>query len=114
MGPIFLTTFAAGLLISGVSIFLMPPEVALSIVSGYGLMFLNMLLLTGIWKLVYRKKKVALFGTVVVIKSVILLGLVYLALKSPKIDPRWFFLGLSGYFLVIVVSSLIKTLLSKE
>ena len=114
MNQIFLFTFIIGLIIGASSIQFLPYDKAISVVFGYCLMFFNVVLITVIWKLVYRKKKVALFGTVVVIKSLILLGLVYLALKSPKIDPRWFFLGLSGYFLVIVVSSLIKTLLSKE
>ncbi len=114
MNQIFLFTFIIGLIIGASSIQFLPYDKAISVVFGYCLMFFNVVLITVIWKLVYRKKKVALFGTVVVIKSLILLGLVYLSLKNPLVDPKWFFVGLSGYFLAIVLFSLTKAMTSKE
>lgn len=97
MNLIFLTQ--AVLMVAGCAALyaLSTPFAALSYLTGSGVVFMNFVFLAIGWTLIFRKKLVALAGSLIVIKYAILGLLLYYVIHQPWLDLVWFAVGVASF-----------------
>lgn len=75
------------------------PSAAFSFISGSGLMLISFLLLYIGWRLIFKKKLVALAIMVIVFKYAILGIIIFTIVKLPWFHAEWFLIGVASFVL---------------
>jgi len=108
MKKILLVMFVACFIETGIITFLKNEKAGLSFGAAQGVMFLNLILLTILWRSIIRKKKIAHISVLIVIKSLFLILSAWVVLKKIAPEPMWSLAGFAAFFGTLTFAGLLR------
>lgn len=84
------------------------PEAAQSFGAAQGVMLVNLLLLTILWRAILAKKKIALISVLIVIKALFFLSSAWIVFEKLAPSPLWAVAGFTSFFAALTFTGSLK------